>query len=541
MHDRKHRRCAIYTRKSTEEGLEQSFNSLDAQREACAAYVLSQTHEGWEAINEHYDDGGWSGGTMDRPALRQLLADIKSKKVDTVVVYKVDRLTRSLADFAKIVELFDHHQVTFVSVTQAFNTTDSMGRLTLNVLLSFAQFEREVTAERIRDKVAASKKKGMWMGGSVPLGYRVQDRKLHIVEEEAITVRHIFERYCALGSIADLADELAEEGYRTKIRTFKTGEHVGGVTFGKGALGHMLKNPIVVGRVKHKTNVYEGQHDAIISNQLWDQTQALLNANRHQRRIGAGASPPSLLAGMLFDATGRPISPSQSRKGDRRYRYYVSVRKPGEKRGAGWHAPAGEIESLVTHAVAGRLNGSLPPEIAAQLSVDHLEVTHADRGQAATVLIGATVPLKRETLLALNARIELQPGKIIITIDEMTGDPIHRARIDVSYSDQRSSHAKLISIPPGESSSRPDSTLMKLMAQAHAAQRMLLSGESEPSVGHFSKRHLSRLYHLSWLAPDIVAAIMVGRQPKQLNARHLLRMNGIPIEWGAQRIMLGFA
>lgn len=541
MLNRKRRRCAIYTRKSTEEGLEQSYNSLDAQRDACAAYILSQTHEGWEAIDEHYDDGGWSGGTLDRPALRQLLADIKAKKVNTVVVYKVDRLTRSLADFAKIVELFDHHHVTFVSVTQAFNTTDSMGRLTLNVLLSFAQFEREVTAERIRDKVAASKKKGMWMGGAVPLGYRVQDRKLHIVEEEAIIVRHIFERYCAIGSITALADELADAGYRTKLRLYKTGGQVGGVTFGKGALGHMLKNPILVGRVKHKENVYEGQHDAIVSTELWDQTQALLNANRHQRRIGAGTSSPSLLAGMLFDADGRPISPSQSRKQDRRYRYYVSVRKPGEKRGAGWNVPAGEIENLITRAIVDRLLDSMPPAISAQLSVDRLEVANANREDAAKLLTGATVPQKREALLSLNARIELHEFKLIIAIDEMTSDPAHRATIEVAYCDQRSSHAKLISIPTGEPSSRPDSTLVKLMAQGHAAQRMLMSGKSEPTVTHFSKRHLSRLYHLSWLAPDIVAAIIEGRQPKQLNARRLLRMNGIPIEWGAQRIVLGFA
>ena len=252
------RRCAIYTRKSTEEGLDQAFNSLDAQREACAAYILSQAHEGWELVNEHYDDGGWSGGNMARPALQQLLADVAAGKVDIIVVYKVDRLTRSLADFARIVEALDKAGASFVSVTQAFNTTSSMGRLTLNVLLSFAQFEREVTSERIRDKVAASKRKGMWMGGPVPIGYRLGNRKLLIDESEAETVRLIFSRYLELASVGALADELAAAGIRTKVRSFANGRSVGGVFFARGSLAQLLQNPVFIGKVGHRGELFDG-------------------------------------------------------------------------------------------------------------------------------------------------------------------------------------------------------------------------------------------------------------------------------------------
>ncbi|MGE3745605.1 MAG: recombinase family protein [Sphingomonadaceae bacterium] len=262
--DRQTLRCAIYTRKSTDEGLKQSFNSLDAQREACAAYILSQTHEGWEDVGEHYDDGGWSGGTMERPALRQLLEDVCLGKIDIIVVYKVDRLTRSLADFAKIVEVLDANGASFVSVTQAFNTTNSMGRLTLNVLLSFAQFEREVTAERIRDKIAASKARGMWMGGPIPIGYQLQDRKLVPDHQEAATVSLIFERYVELRSIAALVDELYDQGIVTKSRTYRDGRTVGGIPFNKGPLAQLLQNPIYIGKVRHRDQLHDGQHEAII-------------------------------------------------------------------------------------------------------------------------------------------------------------------------------------------------------------------------------------------------------------------------------------
>src|SRR5580704_13883921 len=269
-------RCAIYTRKSSEEGLEQSFNSLQAQREACEAYIVSQRHEGWQGIRTHYDDGGFSGGNLDRPALKQLLEDITAGKIDTVVVYKIDRLTRSLMDFSKIIEIFDKQKASFVSVTQQFNTTTSMGRLTLNVLLSFAQFEREVTGERIRDKIAASKRKGMWMGGLVPLGYEVHQRQLVVVESEATTVRHIFQRYCEVGSVRLLKGELDRDGLHSKLRVARNGSRSGSQSFSRGALYTLLRNPIYIGEVRHKGTRYPGQHEPIVARLLWDKVQELL-------------------------------------------------------------------------------------------------------------------------------------------------------------------------------------------------------------------------------------------------------------------------
>ena len=277
-------RCAIYTRKSSEEGLEQSFNSLQAQREACESYIASQRHEGWHGIKTHYDDGGFSGGTMDRPALRRLLDDIASGKIDTVVVYKVDRLTRSLADFAKIVEAFDRQGISFVSVTQQFNTTTSMGRLTLNVLLSFAQFEREVTGERIRDKVAASKKKGMWMGGPVPLGYDLRDHHLFINPEEATIVRKIFTDYLRLGCVSELKRCLDKENPRSKIRVSPEGHSSGGASFSRGALYSLLANKLYLGQIEHRGQVHPGQHKAIIDARIWEKVASQLAENRRCRR-----------------------------------------------------------------------------------------------------------------------------------------------------------------------------------------------------------------------------------------------------------------
>ena len=316
--------CAIYTRKSSEEGLEQAFNSLDAQREACAAFVLSQKHEGWEVLPTLYDDGGFSGGTMDRPALQRLLSDIREHKVDVVVVYKIDRLTRSLFDFAKIVEAFDARSVSFVSITQQFNTTTSMGRLTLNVLLSFAQFEREVAGERIRDKIAASKQKGMWMGGLPSLGYDVQNRKLVVNEEEAGTVAHIFRRYVELRSVRVLQEELDVAGIRSKRRILADGTPFGGQKLSRGALYLMLQNRIYRGEITHKGNAYPGEHQPIVDEVLWDQVQAILAENRVDRATGADAKQPSLLAGLIFDESGERLTPSHAVKKGTRYRYYVS-------------------------------------------------------------------------------------------------------------------------------------------------------------------------------------------------------------------------
>jgi site-specific DNA recombinase len=343
-------RCAVYTRVSTEHGLDQEFNSLDNQREASEAYVKSQSHEGWRLIRARYDDGGYSGGSVERPALQKLLNDIRARRIDVIVVYKVDRLTRSLADFAKLVELFDEHQVSFVSVTQAFNTTTSMGRLTLNVLLSFAQFEREVTGERIRDKIAASKRKGIWMGGVVPLGYRVENRALHVVEEHAVFIRDLFRRYLEIGSVVRLQAILDHEDARLPFRTDGTGKTIGG-----GLIRHLYKilsNPIYLGRLTHKGQVHDGLHDPIVDQETWDRVQRLLEEHA-QRTAGNCQNSDALLAGKLFDDRGNRMSPSHAAKGGRRWRYYVSQAVlQGRKHEVGSVArvPALEIEARVAEA-----------------------------------------------------------------------------------------------------------------------------------------------------------------------------------------------
>ncbi|WP_281708786.1 recombinase family protein [Phaeobacter italicus] len=308
-------RCAIYTRKSSEEGLEQEFNSLHAQREACESYIASQKSEGWALVRDQYDDGGISGGTLERPGLKQLLADIEDGLIDVVVVYKIDRLSRSLMDFSKLVEVFDRNGVTFVSVTQSFNTTTSMGRLTLNILLSFAQFEREVTAERIRDKVKASRMKGMWMGGYVPLGYDVVDRKLVVNQEEAAKVRKLFERFVAIGSATILARELRRDGMRTKQ----------GTLIDKGYIYRLLNNRVYRGEAVHKGTAYPGEHEAIIEARLWDQVHNILGESPRKRANNSRTQTPALLKGLLFNATGAAMTPSSTKKGTRRYRYYVSM------------------------------------------------------------------------------------------------------------------------------------------------------------------------------------------------------------------------
>lgn len=350
------RRCAVYTRKSSEEGLEQAFNSLDAQRESCEAYIKSQAHEGWQLVDSAYDDGGFSGGNMDRPALARLLADLKQGLVDTVVVYKVDRLTRSLADFAKIVEVLDGMNASFVSVTQQFNTTTSMGRLTLNVLLSFAQFEREVTGERIRDKIAASKRKGMWMGGSAPLGYEIRERRLIPKDSEAATVRGIFEAYLRLGAVPSLHNELRKRGVASKVWVSTKGIKRGGTPYSRGALYYLLRNPIYIGLVPHNGETYPGQHLGIISRELWDQVQACLDANRSSTPTARAKSTQRSLAGILYDDRGNLMSPSFTKKsGGQRYPCYVSqalLQNRKDAAGSLPRVPAEPIESAVSAHVA---------------------------------------------------------------------------------------------------------------------------------------------------------------------------------------------
>lgn len=372
-------RCAIYTRKSTEEGLDMEFNTLDAQREACEAYIASQRSEGWVATRDRYDDGGFSGGNLQRPGLKQLLADIEDGLIDVVVVYKIDRLSRSLMDFSKLVEIFDRNGVTFVSVTQSFNTTTSMGRLTLNILLSFAQFEREVIGERIRDKVAASRKRGIWMGGYVPLGYDVQDRKLLVNDAEAASVRRIFERFVELGSATVLARELRRDGFRNKQ----------GTLIDKGYLYRLLNNRVYRGEAVHKGKAYPGEHDAIIDEALWDQVHAILKESPRKRANNSRSRTPALLKGLIFSDTGAAMTPTSTKKGAKLYRYYVSMdvirnRETGEET-APMRLAAGTIEDAVvtevrrilqTPEVVSQVMAALKKEQGAVSEVDAIAALH---------------------------------------------------------------------------------------------------------------------------------------------------------------------
>ena len=340
-------RCAVYTRKSSEEGLEQEFNSLDAQRESCEAYIASQRSEGWVLVPDRYDDGGVSGATLERPALKRLLADIEADRVDVVVVYKIDRLSRSLMDFSKLVEVFDRNQVTFVSVTQSFNTTTSMGRLTLNILLSFAQFEREVIGERIRDKIAASRRKGIWMGGFVPLGYDAKDRKVVINKAEAKTVRTIFERFVRTGSVTVLVRQLRDEGIRKKL----------GKLVDKSYLYTLFRNRVYLGEAVHKGTAYPGEHEAIVPRALWDKVHAILRSNSRKRAANTRAQTPALLKGLIFGPTGCALTPTHTRKGGRLYRYYIAtdLLKHDAATCTVRRVPAAEIEGAVVDQVRGLL------------------------------------------------------------------------------------------------------------------------------------------------------------------------------------------
>ena len=565
-------RCAIYTRKSSEEGLEQDFNSLDAQREACEAYIASQKHEGWSVVAAPYDDGGLSGGTMERRALLRLLDDIRAGKVDVVVVYKVDRLTRSLADFAKIVETFDNHSVSFVSVTQQFNTTSSMGRLTLNVLLSFAQFEREVTGERIRDKIAASKKKGMWMGGNLPLGYDSEDRKLVVNEAEAEVVRHVFRRYAALGSVLELKGELDADGIVSKVRDYKTGRSAGGVPLARGAIYHMLQNRIYLGEIVHKDKSYPGQHEAIIGCDLWEKVQARLSANRVERKIGSTAKEPSLLAGLLFDGLGDRMTPSHAKKNGKRYRYYVSrlltttsrANTPGGRR-----IPAAEIERLVTRRIQGFFADRAEAFKAINRYVQDVAEQERLVGRATILAEGwpDLVPTElRAILLALVTRIEVHEERVEIEVnaarvtDVLGNDPMDLP--DSKEEIQEADHLTLsvparlkraglgtkmiIDGPDGRGrKGKADPSLSKLIVKGHVFREKLLKGEgaslSDIAVRQgVTRSYFTRLVRLTFLAPDIIRAILEGRHPPTLTAAKLKEASRLPLGWSDQREVLGF-
>ena len=530
-------RCAIYTRKSTEDGLEQDFNSLDAQREACAAYILSQTHEGWEGTSELYDDGGFSGGSMDRPGLKQLLQDVIAGKVDVIVVYKVDRLTRSLADFAKIVDILDEHDASFVSVTQSFNTTTSMGRLTLNVLLSFAQFEREVTGERIRDKIAASKKKGMWMGGPVPLGYELGDRKLAINQREAETVRHLFQRYTELQSVPQLVEELAAQGYRTKVRPYKDGRQIGGVAFRTGALSQLLKNPIYTGKVRHKDTIYDGEHEAIIDQALFDEVQSIFAANRRDNALDKKSRNPSLLVGTITDPDCRPMTPTHASTGSKRFRYYVTRLEPGDDKNKAWRLPSGEIERLVTDTLAREISNTVSATGEANIMREQM----AANSEIANRLQNAAIHEKRKILLDHKVKVQIREAQVILGFQTADESKSTEVRIDAKLAKQGSELK--FTIPPTNASIKPapNTTLQKLVAQAFAAQDLVLTGKPNPALSDYSRRYLGQLVRISWLAPDIIASIMDGTQPVDLTGRKLTRANAIPPDWPSQRKMFGFA
>lgn len=532
----KRKQCAIYTRKSTEDGLEQDFNSLDAQREACAADILSQASEGWEAVPELYDDGGWSGGNMQRPALVQLLNDVKAGKVDIIVVYKVDRLTRALADFAKIVEILDENDASFVSVTQSFNTTTSMGRLTLNVLLSFAQFEREVTGERIRDKVAASKKKGMWMGGGVPFGYDVEERQLLVNETEAGTVQLVFARYAELKSVPQLVDELATKDIRTRSRVCRTGRVTGGIHFKTGTLTHLLQNPIYVGKVRHKDKIYDGAHQSIISNELFEHVQSIFIENRRDNALGKKSRNPSLLTGIINDPDGKPMTPTHAMKGSKRYRYYVTRTSPGDK-SPKWRLPAGEIERLVVNVIAKQLKTYSclgtddAREMEAQIDLNR---------QTSINLPAMSISEQRRLLLSCKTRVSTKSRTIEIEFTPPSQDQPVNLSIEAKMISRGSEVRLAIAPDDGPFKRDPDPVLLRLVAHAFAAQDLLVRGISSPMINHYKQRHLQQLVRLSFMAPNIISAIVDGTQPPDLTGRKIMRINKIPLDWASQRKMFGF-
>jgi len=558
-------RCAIYTRKSSEEGLEQSFNSLHAQREACEAFILSQRHEGWSPIDARYDDGGFSGGTIDRPGLQVLLGEITAGNVDVVVVYKIDRLTRSLFDFAKIVETFDAHKVSFVSVTQAFNTTTSMGRLTLNVLLSFAQFEREVTGERIRDKVAASKKKGMWMGGYIPLGYELKDRKLIIAKREAETVRTVFRLYAELGAIKKVKAEVDRLSLRTKLHVSASGVLRGGLPFREGHLYTILHNGIYRGEIRHKGQIYAGDHDPIVDQILWDAAHARLATNAAIRRSGKNSKEPSLLAGLLLDGDGNRMTPSHTVKMKKRYRYYISShliagvnRSGAPDPESGLRLAAQEIEGHVVTALAAFLID--PHRFITELYPNGISPAAANTAMRLAASLGGELESRSrenyEAIRALIDNIQVHNDRICIALKrrslfERLGVPHDEAvlsgaplELTVPVELRRLGKEKRLIVTDALPKSRPDTILIKAVTRAHQWFEMLKNRAAESITDIAKGERLPRTYvgsviPLAFLAPDVTSAILDGTQPIDLNLAKLITA-ALPIEWEEQRVVLGF-
>lgn len=531
------KRCAVYTRKSSEEGLEQDFNSLHAQREACEAFIKSQQSEGWRLLPKAYDDGGISGGTMERPALQRLLADIGEGKVDVVVVYKVDRLTRSLADFAKMVEVFDARGVSFVAVTQQFNTTTSMGRLTLNVLLSFAQFEREVTGERIRDKLAASKKKGMWMGGFVPFGYVAKDRKLLINPIEAGLVRQIFERYNALGNVRHLKKEFDERGITRKHwRGSQT-------RFSRGGLYNMLGNPIYVGEVPHKDVSNPGLHEAIVDRVLWDSVQSKLTDQAGRVRHEQGRKTErSVLIGKLRDESGAALTPTHAIKAGRRYRYYSSpaLLNGGAKDHQGWRLPAREIELTVAVALKSLLEDHKAVADALDQREDEIAQPQAAFRTARDCANQLAADTNGQALSALVDRVDMKADGFRIAVQLPLGTShLKLTRFVPMQMRRRGVELRMII---GGKQSKADPVLLKALARGHRWFEMLKGGKLVPQIAREERiqiGYVRRILQLAFLAPSIVEAIFNGTQPADLTTQKLVWTRLDP-DWQKQRQQLGF-
>ena len=551
------KRCAIYTRKSSEEGLEQDFNSLDAQHEACAAYIKSQASEGWKLVRDRYDDGGISGGTLERPGLQRLLADIAAGHIDIVVVYKVDRLTRSLLDFAKLVEAFDKAGSSFVSITQSFNTTTSMGRLTLNMLLSFAQFEREVTAERIRDKIAQSKARGMWMGGTPPIGYRPDGRSLAIIEEDAAIVRHIFSRYAELGNVRLLAAELEETGIRSPGRNAGTGRAFGNRPFSRGQLYKILSNPSYIGRIDHGGRSHKANFPSIIEKAQWDTVQAILAANTNGER-GPAPVEASLLAGKLVDDRGMPMVAVHACKTARnasgakvRYRYYVSrdLQHSGDAENTdGWRLPAREIEPLVRARVIALLND--PLEVITRSgteipSPDALRTIVELGKSAAATLSGPRAPAAK-LLRSLVAEVRLGPDRveIILTptvLSSLLGIKLSaEVKLDVAATlKRRGGVMRLIMQSGSPVVPAVDKTLIKTIVQGQIWWQQLQDDTSLTLEGLARREgvtsgYVVRIVRLAFLSPQILASVIDGTLPAHLTATRLTATGAIAAHWDRQ-------
>jgi DNA invertase Pin-like site-specific DNA recombinase len=542
-------RCAIYTRKSSEEGLEQDFNSLDAQREACAAYVASQKGEGWKLLPEPYDDGGISGGTLKRPALQHLLAEMEAGKIDLIVVYKVDRLTRSLADFAKLVERFDAAGASFVSVTQQFNTATSMGRLTLNVLLSFSQFEREVTAERIRDKIAASKKKGLWMGGLVPLGYEAKERTLVINATEAKTVQKVFQLYLKLGCVRRVKDEADRRGLVSKKHHFETGRSCGGVSLTRGRIYHLLANPIYNGEIRHKQQRYPGQHPAIIDRETFEAVALKLKAKAGRTRGNGSATAPSPLVGKLTDETGDRLTPTHALSHGRRHRYYVSRRlitESGKADLSGWRLPAPALEKALAQTITDALQD--PRRVQGLITEATPEILR--RLPAALTLLAEKLkgPERGTVLQATVAKGVIEPGRLSImlspeAIAESLGVALGQVKREALQIQgrftlrRRGVEAKLVM---GNEADSIDCTLLKTIARGWLWFEEIKAGTTMQAIAKregITQRRVAHLVDLAFLAPDIVTAIVEGRQPPTLTADRLIKAKHRPF-WEAQRALI---